>query len=412
MYNYTVKDRFLKYVTFDTQADPESKTHPSSMKQLELSKHIQGELAALGIKYETNEAGYIYGFIPSNTGNSHEKVCFCAHMDTAPDASGTDVKPRVHHDYQGQVIDYPDDVNLKLDPQKHSYLMKKIGDDIITASGLTLLGSDDKSGIAIIMDMATQIVNNPEIPHGEIRLLFTTDEEVGKGVDKVDLELLDADFGYTLDGAELGKIEYENFSANGATLEIRGVSAHPCCAKGIMQNAIKIASEVISNLPVDTMSPETTEHRQGFIHPTKIEGKMEGVQIQFILRDFDTPKLDEYEQLLRRTTEKVLEKYPNAGYELKIKHQYRNMREVLDNYPQVIKYATDACANLGIEFDLGLIRGGTDGAVLSHKGLPCPNLFTGMQAIHSKYEWVSVQDMQKAVDMTIEICKEIAKNKK
>ncbi|HRX29834.1 MAG TPA: peptidase T [Saprospiraceae bacterium] len=412
MYNYTVKDRFLKYVTFDTQADPESKTHPSSMKQLELSKHIQGELAALGIKYETNEAGYIYGFIPSNTGNSHEKVCFCAHMDTAPDASGTDVKPRVHHDYQGQVIDYPDDVNLKLDPQKHSYLMKKIGDDIITASGLTLLGSDDKSGIAIIMDMATQIVNNPEIPHGEIRLLFTTDEEVGKGVDKVDLELLDADFGYTLDGAELGKIEYENFSANGATLDIKGVSAHPCCAKGIMQNAIKIASEVISNLPVDTMSPETTEHRQGFIHPTKIEGKMEGVQIQFILRDFDTPKLDEYEQLLRRTTEKVLEKYPNAGYELKIKHQYRNMREVLDNYPQVIKYATDACANLGIEFDLGLIRGGTDGAVLSHKGLPCPNLFTGMQAIHSKYEWVSVQDMQKAVDMTIEICKEIAKNKK
>jgi len=382
------------------------------MKQLELSKHIQGELAALGIKYETNEAGYIYGFIPSNTGNSHEKVCFCAHMDTAPDASGTDVKPRVHHDYQGQVIDYPDDVNLKLDPQKHSYLMKKIGDDIITASGLTLLGSDDKSGIAIIMDMATQIVNNPEIPHGEIRLLFTTDEEVGKGVDKVDLELLDADFGYTLDGAELGKIEYENFSANGATLDIKGVSAHPCCAKGIMQNAIKIASEVISNLPVDTMSPETTEHRQGFIHPTKIEGKMEGVQIQFILRDFDTPKLDEYEQLLRRTTEKVLEKYPNAGYELKIKHQYRNMREVLDNYPQVIKYATDACANLGIEFDLGLIRGGTDGAVLSHKGLPCPNLFTGMQAIHSKYEWVSVQDMQKAVDMTIEICKEIAKNKK
>jgi len=382
------------------------------MNQLELSKHIQGELAALGIKYETNEAGYIYGFIPSNTGNSHEKVCFCAHMDTAPDASGTDVKPRVHHDYQGQVIDYPDDVNLKLDPQKHSYLMKKIGDDIITASGLTLLGSDDKSGIAIIMDMATQIVNNPEIPHGEIRLLFTTDEEVGKGVDKVDLELLDADFGYTLDGAELGKIEYENFSANGATLDIKGVSAHPCCAKGIMQNAIKIASEVISNLPVDTMSPETTEHRQGFIHPTKIEGKMEDVQIQFILRDFDTPKLDEYEQLLRRTTEKVLEKYPNAGYELKIKHQYRNMREVLDNYPQVIKYATDACANLGIEFDLGLIRGGTDGAVLSHKGLPCPNLFTGMQAIHSKYEWVSVQDMQKAVDMTIEICKEIAKNKK
>ncbi|HPK09839.1 MAG TPA: peptidase T [Saprospiraceae bacterium] len=412
MYNYTVKDRFLKYVTFDTQADPESKTYPSSMNQLELSKHIQGELAALGIKYETNEAGYIYGFIPSNTGNSHEKVCFCAHMDTAPDASGTDVKPRVHHDYQGQVIDYPDDVNLKLDPQKHSYLMKKIGDDIITASGLTLLGSDDKSGIAIIMDMATQIVNNPEIPHGEIRLLFTTDEEVGKGVDKVDLELLDADFGYTLDGAELGKIEYENFSANGATLDIKGVSAHPCCAKGIMQNAIKIASEVISNLPVDTMSPETTEHRQGFIHPTKIEGKMEDVQIQFILRDFDTPKLDEYEQLLRRTTEKVLEKYPNAGYELKIKHQYRNMREVLDNYPQVIKYATDACANLGIEFDLGLIRGGTDGAVLSHKGLPCPNLFTGMQAIHSKYEWVSVQDMQKAVDMTIEICKEIAKNKK
>jgi tripeptide aminopeptidase len=409
--NYTVKDRFLKYVTFDTQADPTSGTFPSNLKQLELSKYIQGELDILGIDYKTNEAGYIYAYIPSNVDHDCYKVCFCAHMDTAPDASGTDVKPRVHTNYQGQVIDYPDDEAIKLDPEKHPYLKEKIGDDIITASGLTLLGSDDKSGVAIIMDMATQLVNNPDIKHGEIRLLFTTDEEIGKGVAKVDLDLLDADFGYTLDGAELGTMENENFSANGATLKIKGVSAHPCCAKGIMENAIKIAGEVISTLPNDRLSPETTEEREGFIHPTGIEGKMEGVDIKFILRDFDTPKLDEYAQLLRETTEKVLSNYPKSTYELIIKEQYRNMKDVLDQHPHVVAYAEKALSNLGFDSKPGLIRGGTDGAVLSHKGLPCPNLFTGMKAIHSKYEWVSVQDMERAVDMILEICQEIAKGR-
>ncbi len=407
--NYTVKDRFLKYVTFDTQADPTSDTFPSSMKQLELSKHIQKELDELGISYKTNDAGYIYAYIPSNTSENAYKVCFCAHMDTAPDASGTDVKPRVHNNYQGQIIDYPDDKTIKLDPKNHPYLNEKIGDDIITASGLTLLGSDDKSGVAIIMDAATQLINNPQIKHGEIRLLFTTDEEIGKGVAKVDLDILDADFGYTLDGAELGTMENENFSANGATLKIHGVSAHPCCAKGIMESAIKIAGEIIANLPKDQLSPETTEAREGFIHPTHIEGKMEGVDIKFLLRDFDTPKLEEYAQVLRDITEDVLKNYKGSSYELIVKDQYRNMKDVLDQHPHVVQYAEKAFANLGYNTKPGLIRGGTDGAVLSHKGLPCPNLFTGMQAIHSKYEWVSVQDMEKAVDMVLEICKEIAK---
>jgi tripeptide aminopeptidase len=410
MYNYTVKDRFLKYVTFDTQADPTSETFPSSMKQLELSKHIQKELDGLGIAYKTNEAGYIYGFIPANVKGDYPKVCFCAHMDTAPDASGTDVKPRVHYNYKGQVIEYPDDASIKLTLDAHPYLKEKMGDDIVTASGLTLLGSDDKSGIAIIMDAATQLVKNPDIKHGEVRLLFTTDEEIGKGVVKVDLDVLDADFGYTLDGGELGKLENENFSANAATLHIHGVSAHPCCAKGLMENAIKIAGDVIANLPKDKLSPETTEDRQGFIHPTKIEGKMEGVKIEFILRDFDTPKLDEYAKLIEETTKEVLKSYDKATFTLETKAQYRNMKDVLDKVPHVTQYAVNALASLGIESDLGLIRGGTDGAVLSHKGLPCPNIFTGMQAIHSKYEWVSVQDMQKAVNVVVQICREIVKD--
>jgi tripeptide aminopeptidase len=403
--NYTVKERFLRYVQVDTEADPMSDTFPSSEKQKNLTKIICEELDAMHVKYQTNDAGYVYAFIPSNNGKSAPKVFFCAHLDTAPDCSGFNVKPIVHTNYQGQDITYPDDATLVLSPKHHPNLNNKIGHEIITASGLTLLGSDDKSGVAIIMDAIHQLVKNPDIKHGDIRALFTTDEEVGKGVAKVDLKLLDSDFGYTLDSGDLGCFEDENFSANAMELIITGVSAHPGYAKDKMENAIKIASEIVANLPKLTLSPETTEVKEGFIHPTRIEGSLEQAKISFILRDFETGKLDEYAEVINNVASEVLRNYPNSIFESKVRTQYRNMKDVLDQHPHVSQLAIQAMKNLNINLNYTSIRGGTDGATLSHMGLPCPNLFAGEQAIHSKYEWVSVQDMQQGVDTVIEICK-------
>lgn len=403
--NYTVKERFLRYVQVDTEADPMSDTFPSSEKQKNLTKVICEELDAMHVKYQTNDAGYVYAFIPSNNGKSAPKVFFCAHLDTAPDCSGFNVKPIVHTNYQGQDITYPDDATLVLSPKHHPNLNNKIGHEIITASGLTLLGSDDKSGVAIIMDAIHQLVKNPDIKHGDVRALFTTDEEVGKGVAKVDLKLLDSDFGYTLDSGDLGCFEDENFSANAMELIITGVSAHPGYAKDKMENAIKIASEIVANLPKLTLSPETTEAKEGFIHPTRIEGSLEQAKISFILRDFETDKLYEYAEVINNVASEVLTNYPNSLFESKVRTQYRNMKDVLDQHPHVSQLAIQAMKNLNINLNYTSIRGGTDGATLSHMGLPCPNLFAGEQAIHSKYEWVSVQDMQQGVDTVIEICK-------
>jgi len=406
---YTLTERFLKYVQIDTQADPMSSTFPSSEKQKNLTNFICEELKEMGVTFTTNEAGYIYASIPSNIDKSVPKVFFCAHLDTAPDCSGTDVKPIIHNNYQGQDITLPDDTTQVISPVQHPNLLTKIGHDIITASGLTLLGSDDKSGVAIIVDALYQLVNNPDIPHGEIKALLTTDEEIGKGVAKVDLKLLDADFGYTLDSGDLGCFEDENFSANAFKLTIHGVSAHPGYAKGSMENAIKIASEIVAALPKLTLSPETTEGKEGFIHPTKIQGGLESATIDFILRDFETAKLDEYADLIRNTAEDVLLSYPNSTYESEVKVQYRNMKDVLIKHPHVSEMALKAMENVGVKPVYGSIRGGTDGAALSHLGLPCPNLFAGEQAIHSKHEWVSIQDMQKGVDTVIEICRLVAK---
>ncbi|MCC7444864.1 MAG: peptidase T [Saprospiraceae bacterium] len=403
--NYTVKDRFLKYVQVDTEADPLSETYPSSAKQKDLTKIICQELDDLKIEYKTNDAGYIYAYIPSNIDRNAPKVFFCAHLDTAPDCSGKNVRPIVHSNYQGQDIKYADDASLVLSPVQHPNLNDKIGHDIITASGLTLLGSDDKSGVAIIMDTLHQLVNDPRIPHGDIRALFTTDEEIGKGVAKVDLELLDADFGYTLDSGDLGCFEDENFSANSMEIRITGVSAHPGYAKDKMENAIKIAGEIVASLPKLTLTPETTEKKEGFIHPTRIEGTLEQASINFILRDFETHKLDEYADIINNIATEVLKNYPNSTFESKVKVQYRNMKDVLDQHPHVSKLAIQAMENLGIPLNYTSIRGGTDGATLSHMGKPCPNLFAGEQAIHSKYEWTSVQDMQRGVDTVIEICR-------
>lgn len=404
--NYTVKERFLTYVQIDSEANPNSETFPSSAMQLNMTKQLAKELTEMGIEFETTEQGYVYATIPANTNKQNvPSIFFCAHVDTAPDASGINVKPRVHQNYQGEDITYPDDESLVLNPSISKELSNYFGQDIITASGLTLLGADDKSGVATIMDAAYQIINNNSIQHGKIMLFFTTDEEIGKGVAHVDFEKLNCDYGYTLDSGPLGHLENENFSADGAVLTINGVSAHPGYAKGKMQNAIKIASEIIAKLPKDRLSPESTEQRQGFVHPSSIEGGLEQAIVKLIIRDFDTSKLENHANEIRTIAEQVLKNYPESSFELETSLQYRNMIDEVGKHPHIIENAIQAMKNVGVEPHLGLIRGGTDGAVLSAKGLPCPNIFSGQHMIHSKLEWTSVQEMQKAVDTIIEICK-------
>jgi tripeptide aminopeptidase len=405
-FQHTVAERFLRYVQIDTQADPMSDTTPSSEKQKNLSRLLVEELKEMGISdAEMDEYGYVYATIPANTDKPNvPTLCFCSHVDTAPDASGTDVKPIVHKNYQGDDLVLPDDTMQVIRLADYPYLKTQIGNDIITASGLTLLGSDDKSGVAEIMDAVFQLINTPSVKHGKIRVLFTPDEEIGRGVDKVDIQKLGADFGYTLDGGLIGDIENETFSADGATITIQGVAAHPGYAKGKMENAIKIASDIVSALPKDHLTPETTEGKQGFIHPTKIEGSLEHASVSFILRDFTDELLAEKATILRGIMDKVMQNYPFSKAELSIKEQYRNMKVMLDKYPQVIENAMEATRRAGLTPNLGSIRGGTDGSRLSFMGLPCPNLFAGEQGIHSRHEHVSIQDMEKTVGMIVQLC--------
>jgi tripeptide aminopeptidase len=403
-YSHTVLDRFLNYVRIDTTADPNSASFPSSLKQKDLAAVLVKELREIGLSdVEMDEWGYVYATIPSNSDRKDlPTICFCSHMDTAPDCSGTDVKPIVHKNYDGSPITLPDDPSQVITTERHPYLLKKIGDDLITASGLTLLGADDKAGIAIIMDLAKQLTDHPEIKHGKIRILFTPDEEVGRGVEHLDMEKLSADYGYTLDGGPLGDIEDETFSADAVKVTIHGVSAHPGYAKGKMVNALKVAAEFVNALPKDKWSPETTEHREGFVHPMSIEGGLEKATVQFIIRDHITEKLGEYENRLESLLKMVVEQY-NVAYDFEVTEQYRNMKEVLRSVPFVTDYAMEAMRNAGLEPNLSIIRGGTDGSRLSFMGLPCPNIFTGEMAIHSKHEYVSVQDMEKAVCTLIEL---------
>lgn len=403
---YTVKDRFLKYVQIDTQANPYSDTIPSTAKQINLSKVLSQELTEMGIEHELTEQGYIYAHIPSNSPKSNvPKIFFCSHVDTAFDCSGENVKPIVHLNYQGEDIVLPDDNEQVISVEKFPELNDKIGHDIITASGLTLLGADDKSGVASIMDAAYQLVNNPDIIHGDVKLFFTVDEEIGKGVINADISKIGADFGYTLDSGDIGSFEYENFSANGFELKIKGASAHPGYAKGKMENALKIASEIVAKLPKDHLSPESTVDKQGFVHPYKIDAKMEEASVFFIIRDFETSNLAKHEAMIVDLAKEVLKDYPNSKYEAHSAEQYRNMRDVIDNHMYIVDYAVEAMKNLGLPSKIGPIRGGTDGSLLSHKGLPCPNLFSGQHGIHSKLEWTTVQEMQAAVDTVVELCK-------
>ena len=404
-YPYSVRERLMRYVQIDTEADPNSETTPSSMKQKDLSKLLVEELQKIGIQdAEMDEWGYVYATIPAtSTRENIPTICFCSHVDTAPDCSGKDVKPIVHENYQGQPIVLPDDPLQIITTEKHPYLERKIGDDIITASGKTLLGGDDKAGVAIIMDFAQFMMQNTQIPHGKIRILFTPDEEIGRGVDKVDMNKLGADYGYTLDGGPLGSIEDETFSADAMTFTFTGISAHPGYAKGKMVHAIKVASHFVDLLPKDSWSPETTTDREGFVHPTSISGGLESATVSFIIRDHQTSKLAEYENRLKEIAEQAINAFPGAQMEFNVVEQYRNMKEILQTVPFVNDYAVQAIKQAGIEPRKMIIRGGTDGSRLSFMGLPCPNLFTGEMAIHSKHEYVSVQDMQKAVDTMIEL---------
>lgn len=394
----------MRYVQMDTQSDPQSSGFPSTEKQKDLGRLLAEELLQIGVSdAHMDEWGYVYATIPSNTKKKVPVICFCAHMDTAPDCSGTGVKPILHRNYQGQDIILPDDTSQVIRMSEYPYLETQLGNDIITASGTTLLGSDDKAGVAEIMDLANFLMTHPEIEHGTIRILFTPDEEVGRGTAKVDMQKLGADYGYTLDSGDAGALEDETFSADGVQVVINGVSAHPGYAKGKMINALKIAGEILAFLPKSRLSPESTEGKKGFIHPVRVEGIAEKCTIDFIIRDFDTAGLVKKKDYLRTQIEERLRTYPRASFEFRVTEQYRNMKEVLDQHPQVVAYAREAIERTGLTVKMESIRGGTDGSRLSFMGLPCPNLFAGEQAIHSKLEHISVQDMEKAVQMLVHL---------
>ena len=406
-----VKERLLRYVQIDTQSDPLSNSQPSTEKQKDLSRLLVQELLELGIKdAHLDDHGYVYATIPATSSRKVPVICFCSHVDTAPDCSGTGVVPMVHTSYTGAPIVLPHDPSQVITIEDHPYLKDKIGDDIITASGTTLLGADDKAGVAIIMELAAQLVANPQLLHGEIKILFTPDEEIGRGVDKVDLKKLGADIAYTLDAGELGSLEDENFSADGMTVYFHGIAAHPGSAKGKMINAIKLAGEFVASLPKEKLAPEVTEGREGFVHPVRITGSAELAQVDFIIRDFETQKLGEHEFLLQHLADEIVLKYPGARTTYEVKEQYRNMKEVLQHHPQITALAEEAMFNCGIQPRKFPIRGGTDGSRLSFMGLPCPNLFTGEMSLHSKQEYVSVQDMEKSLAVLLELVQLWEKN--
>ncbi|WP_027575323.1 peptidase T [Bradyrhizobium sp. WSM1743] len=403
-FSHTVTERFLRYVTIDTQSDPESPRSPSTEKQKDLGRVLAAELKAMGVAdAHLDDYGYVYGTIPANTDKKVPVICFCSHMDTSPDVTGKDVKPQVVKNYRGGDIVLPGDTSQVIRFAEHPALKSQIGNDIITTDGTTLLGADNKAGVAEIMDAAHFFLNNPDVKHGTIKILFTPDEEIGRGVDNVDLKKLGADFAYTMDGESAGCVEDETFSADGATITINGVSAHPGYAKGKMEHAIKIAAAIVERLPKEGCSPETTSGKQGFLHPIGIEGALEQATLSFIVRDFTEEGLREKEVLLESIVKDVMKDYPRSTYKFEVKEQYRNMKQVIDRHPHVLEYAIEAIRRTGLRPIRTAIRGGTDGSRLSFMGLPCPNIFAGEHAFHSRLEWVSRQDMEKAVQTIVHL---------
>ncbi|MCC7224395.1 MAG: peptidase T [Chitinophagales bacterium] len=404
-YQYTVADRFCRYVQIDTQSDPLSDSYPTTEKQKNLGKLLVAELLAMGIAdAHLDEWGYVYATLPANSHKNVPVICFCSHMDTSPDCSGMGVKPLIHLNYDGSDLVLPDDPTQIIRFAEHPALAQQIGNDIITASGTTLLGADNKAGVAEIMDAIAYLLAHPDLRHGTVKILFTPDEEVGKGTANVDLQKLGAQFAYTIDGETLGTIEDETFSADAMRVVIQGVSIHPGFAKGKMENAIKIAADIVAQLPKNSLSPETTEGREGFVHPTRIAGTLESAEIDFIVRDFTESGLAQHETKIRQIVQNAIAHYPNSTAECSVTPQYRNFKQILDQYPQIVDYAEEAIRRAGVTPLRNAIRGGTDGSRLSYMGLPCPNIFAGEHAFHSKLEWVSVQDMQKAVDTIVHLC--------
>lgn len=403
-FSHTVTERFLRYVTIDTQSDPESPSSPSTEKQKDLGRVLAAELKAMGVEdAHLDDFGYVYGTIPGNTPKKVPVICFCSHMDTSPDVTGKNVKPQMVKNYRGGDITLPGDTSQVIRFAEHPALKNQIGNDIITTDGTTLLGADNKAGVAEIMDAAHFFINNPQVKHGTIKILFTPDEEIGRGVDNVDIKKLGADFGYTMDGESAGSVEDETFSADGATITINGVSAHPGYAKGKMEHAIKIAAAIVERLPREGCSPETTSGKQGFLHPIGIEGALEQATLSFIVRDFTEEGLKEKEILLENIVKDVMKDFPRSTYTFEVREQYRNMKQVIDRHPHILEYAIEAIRRAGLRPMRTAIRGGTDGSRLSFMGLPCPNIFAGEHAFHSRLEWVSRQDMEKAAQTIVHL---------
>lgn len=403
--DYTVVERFLRYVKYDTQSSEDSTTFPSTEKQKILGQILADELKEIGMQnVELDEFGYVYAELPSNTDKNVPPIGFLAHMDTSPEVSGANVNPIIHKNYDGGKIVLPADPTQVIDPEEHPDLKEQIGNDIITADGTTLLGADNKAGLAEIVDAMRYLIQHPEIKHGPIKVCFTPDEEVGRGTEKIRLDRFGAKYAYTVDGESLGEIENETFCADTVILTIQGFNCHPGYAKNKLVNAIKIAADFIDALPKDSLSPETTEGREGYVHPYVVNGGVDVTTIKILIRDFEEAGLKEKEAFLKALAEEIVSKYPKASFKFEVQESYRNMRYVLDQYPQVVQYALEAVERAGIKPKLNIIRGGTDGSRLSYMGLPCPNIFAGEHAFHSRLEWISVQDMQKAVDVIVNLC--------
>ncbi len=403
-------DRFCRYVQIDTQAREEAKTYPSSPGQLELGKLLVQELQALGVKdAAADEHGIIMATIPATTMRSAPTIAFVAHLDTSPETSGKNVKPIVHRNYQGQDLVLPGDPGKVIRVAENPDLAALVGKTIVTTDGTTLLGADDKAGIAVIMEAAAYLLAHPEIPHGPVRVCFTCDEEIGHGVDHLDLAKLGATVAYTLDGGGAGEIDCETFSADLAVVTIKGINIHPSIGKGKMVNAIRLASAFISRLPWQTLSPESTEDREGFLHPYRIEGGVAEVTLRILLRDFDTRKLADKAELLRHIAQPLLAEHPRAEIDVKVAPQYRNMAEGLAKEPRAVAFAEEAMRRVGLEPKRTIVRGGTDGSRLTELGLPTPNLSTGEHNLHSPLEWTCLEEMETAVKVLVELVQVWAK---
>lgn len=403
-YKFTCVDRFLKYVKYNTQSNEDSTTFPSDPKQLELSKDLVEELKEIGLEdAHMDENGYVIATLPSNTDKEVDVIGFIAHVDTSPAVSGKDVNPQIHKNYQGGDIVVNKEKGIVIEEKNNPELKDLKGFDIITTDGTTLLGADDKAGLAEIMDALNYLVQHPEVKHGTIKVCFTPDEEVGRGAEKFNVEKFGAKYAYTIDGSTRGEVETETFSADAVVIKIKGINVHPGYAKGKMVNSVKVASRFIESLPKDKLSPETTDGREGYVHCIAINGNEELTTLKFIIRDFLTPKLKEYEKLLEDLVKKAVADFPGADYEFEVIEQYRNMKEVLDKHPQVEENALEALKRLDIKPIQSAIRGGTDGSRLSYMGLPTPNLFAGGHNFHAVTEYVAVQDMEAAVKMIVTI---------